>query len=374
MLASDLAEPADRVFVNEGDRVARGQTLAILDTADLQAQYDSDIRNAASLDAKALQAQYQARLAIAQSPNQVTNAREALAQAQASLHQTLSDLDRDRALERQGYLSPQALQTQQTLVNSDEAAVNSDRASLDSAIVNQQINGTAQQGLQAANVASARADAASAHALAAQMAAQIAKARIVSPVAGTVVNRNLNPGEYPGSRTIFVVQQDKSVYAELNASSVGVFRIVKGSRATLTIPGDARAAYTGRVVGVLGQVQPGSTNFTVKVLVPHANGRLVAGLPVTGRIALAATTGIGIPTTAFLDDSHSTVFVVDRNGTAQVAKVVEIASDATTSIVQGLAAGTIVISNGQLGITAGQPIDQSASSSPGSGARHYQRR
>jgi hypothetical protein len=140
----------------------------------------------------------------------------------------------------------------------------------------------------------------------------------------------------------------------------------------LSIPGETSRAYAGRVVGVLGQVQPGSTNFTVKALIPNANGQLVSGLPVTGTISLAATTGIGIPTTAFLDDSHSTIFVVGTNGTAQLAKVTEVASDGTTSIVTGLSAGTMVISNGQLGITAGQQIDESASPAPN--ASSYPRR
>src|ERR1700738_1853751 len=37
-ITSSLAEPADAVYVNEGDRVSRGQQLALLDTADLRAQ------------------------------------------------------------------------------------------------------------------------------------------------------------------------------------------------------------------------------------------------------------------------------------------------------------------------------------------------
>ena len=60
-------------------------------------------------------------------------------------------------------------------------------------------------------------------------AASIDKAIIKSPVDGVVVNRNLNPGQYPGSQTIFTVQQLDPVYAELNASSEDVFRIRRGA-------------------------------------------------------------------------------------------------------------------------------------------------
>ena len=70
-ITSALSEPADRVIVNEGDRVEAGQVLAVLDTADLRAQLaqaqatvESDIRTAASDDAKVAQTRYTATLNI----------------------------------------------------------------------------------------------------------------------------------------------------------------------------------------------------------------------------------------------------------------------------------------------------------------------
>lgn len=355
-LSSTLSEPAATVNVNEGDRVYRGEVIAVLDTSDLQAQLES-LQHAASSDvSKAQQAVYSAQQTIAQAPDTTSSARAALVQSQANLRQAQADLQRDRALEGEGYLSAQALQTQQTLVNVDLANVRSNQAALSSAIIAQKTNGTMSSGLQASQVSSAQEDAASAHAQARQIAAEISRATIASPIDGVVVNRNLNPGEYPGSRTIFVLQQTDPVYAELNASSADVFRVKNGAPVSLTIPGEPGSGYRGAVVGVLGQVQPGSTNFTVKVLVRGTQGRLAAGLPVTGVIALTPATGISIPTTSFLDDSHSSV-MADRDGTATVMKVREVASDGTTSIVTGLSNGQIVISNGQLGITPGEDLD-----------------
>jgi HlyD family secretion protein len=248
------------------------------------------------------------------------------------------------------------LQTQQTLVNVDAATVRSNQAALNSAVIAEKTNGTMSAGLQAANIAGAKEDAASAMAQARQLAAEISRATIVSPIDGVVVNRNLNPGEYPGSRTIFVLQQTDPVYAELNASSADVFRVKTGAPVNLTIPGEPNSGYRGTVVGVLGQVQPGSTNFTVKVIIRGTQGRLAAGLPVTGVIALTPASGIAIPTTAFLDDTHSSV-MADNNGTAALVKVREVANDGTTSIVSGLRNGQTVVANGQLGITAGQDLE-----------------
>jgi HlyD family secretion protein len=356
MLTNNLSEPADSVNVNEGDRVTKGQVIAVLDTADLQAQLESAQHTASSDVSKADQTVYTAQSTIDQGPNNVSTAREALNQSQANLTQAQADLARDKSLESQGYLSAQALQTQQTLANVYQANVRSNQSALNSAIITQRTNGTMSQGLQAATIASAQQDAASAAAQARNLSAQISRATISSPVDGIVVNRNLNPGEYPGSRTIFVIQQDDPVYAELNASSADVFRVHAGAPVNLTIPGQPNARYQGTTVGVLGQVEPGSTNFTVKVIVRHTLGALAAGLPVTGVIALPTASGIGIPTTAFLDDSHSSI-MVDDNGTAKRSAVREVANDGKTSIVQGLRSGTTVIANGQLGITAGEDLE-----------------
>jgi RND family efflux transporter MFP subunit len=275
-------------------------------------------------------------------------------------------LTRDQQLVTSGYIAQQAVDQQVTLVTNDEAAVRTAQANLNSALTNQSVNGTTDRGLQAANVASALADARASHAVVAQAQAavrgvqtSIAKARIVSPIDGVVVNRNLNPGEYPGSRTIFTLQQLDSVYAELNASSANTFAIPVGAPVTLSVAGAGGREYTGRVVAVLGQVSPGSTNFTVKVLVANPDEQLQSGIPVTATATLPAVSGIGIPTTAFLDDTHTTVIVADDELVDTVAKTVtvrELGSDGTTSIVSGLTAGQSVVSNGQLGVTDGQSL------------------
>jgi multidrug efflux pump subunit AcrA (membrane-fusion protein) len=147
----------------------------------------------------------------------------------------------------------------------------------------------------------------------------------------------------------------------LNASSADTFAIPVGAHVALTVSGDSSRQYTGNVVAVLGQVTPGSTNFTVEVIVQNPDGKLQSGLPVTADATLPAVSGVGIPTAAFLDDTHTTVMVADDELVDVVAKTVkvrELGSDGTTSIVSGLKAGQNVIANGQLGVTDGQSLAQ----------------
>jgi len=374
-ITSQLAEPTDAVNVNEGDQVHAGEVIAVLDTADLRAQLaqaqatiETDQRTAESDDAKVVQAQYTQKLNIGQSSDQVRSAQAAVVAARSTLANDQLTLSRDAQLLANGYIAQSQYDQQKTQVQTDSSNLRTAEANLASTITNQQVNGTTTTGLQAANVASVAADARAARAQIQQAVAQvqqfqasISKATIVSPVNGVVVNRNLNPGEYPGARTIFTIQQLANVYAELNASSSDTFAIPVGAPVSISVSGNDTRTYTGKVVAVLGQVTPGSTNFTVKVLVQNADGKLQSGLPVTASASLPPVSGIGIPTTAFLDDTHTTVMVADDEVVDTVAKLVhvhELGSDGKTSIVSGLKAGQVVVSNGQLGVTDGQSLAQ----------------
>jgi multidrug efflux pump subunit AcrA (membrane-fusion protein) len=352
-ISSSLSEPTDAVNVIQGDHVHKGEVLAVLDTTDLVANYNADERNAASADAKAVQTRYQAQLNLGQGNYNVSAALAAMNNAKLVY-------DQDNVLYKSGYVSESTLEAA-------HAGYVQDQQTYNTAVLNAQVNGNNTQGLQAATVASAIADAQSAHAQADQVEASIVKATIVSPVDGVVVNRNLNPGEYPGSRTIFTVQQLDPVYAELNASSSNVFTMQRGALVQLAVAGVPNAAnYQGRVSAVLGQVQPGSTNFTVEVIAANPGDRLQSGMAVTGTINLPDVSGTGIPTAAFLDDSHTTIMIVDENGDAKQQTVRELGSDGKTSIVTGIANGTKLVSNGQLGITAGeQVVNNNPSGSPG---------
>jgi HlyD family secretion protein len=358
-ITASQSEPTLRVNVNEGDRVHAGEVLAVQDVSDLQANLNSQLSLAASDDANIAKTKYTADLNYGQNPDAVRQARASLVQAQATLTQARSDLARYKSLVSSGYISNQQYVQQETTVATDQAAVRSAQAALSSQQTNNTINGSSsQQGLQAANISAAVSEAASARAQADQIRTQIARATIYSPVDGVVVNRNLNPGEYPNGRTIFTLQEISRVYAELNASSADVFQIQTGAPVSVTA-GDDRSArnYKGSVVGVLGQVEPGSTNFTVKALLTNPGDRLQAGVPVTAVISLSPVSGIGVPSTAFLDDSHTSL-MVDDSGTAQVVHVKELATAGGKSVVSGLQAGDTVIANGQLGITQGQKLSE----------------
>ena len=356
-LSSNLQEPALSVNVQEGDRVRSGQVLAVLSTADLRATLAFDLHNAQANDALTKQNELQGRLNISQGNDAVNQARANLRSTQATLTNAERDLQRYKQLYSQGYVTEQQYVTQQTTVVNDTQAVRNAQAALSSAISNVSTNGTMEEGLQAAKVQQSAAQARASRDQANQEQVSINTATITSPVNGIVVNRNLNPGEYPGSRQLFTIQEEDYVFAILSASSARIFQVPVGASVNVTVNGNSvRGKFPGNVVAVLDQLTPGSTNFAIKVRVPNPQGTLRSGVTVSSVISLNPVTGVEVPVTSYLDENHDSVMTVDANDTTHVVDVTQIATDGTSAIVSGLSNGERLITNGQLGLSDGQKV------------------
>ncbi len=355
-ITSTLTEPADVLNVKEGDRVHRGEVLAVLDTADLRAQLAADVATVKTNQAKQTQMYDQAALTIGQNSNTVNQAQAAVRQAQQTLTTDTVNLSRDAQLLKNGYIAQQQYDTQATLVHNDQQSVRSMQVTLQNDMQQVQANGTTSTGLQGSQVQAAIATTQMTQAQADQIRVQIAKATIVSPINGIVINRNLNPGEYPGTRQIFTLQETDKVYGILNGSAGAIAGVQPGNKVSIgasTLPGKQ---FSGTVEGILNPINPGSTNFIVKVLMPNPQGLLRPGMPVSGDAHLASVHGVRIPATAFLDTTNSSVQTVNSSGVVHTAQVTMLAQDSHNAIVTGLAPGTPIVANGQLGLTDGQTV------------------
>ena len=358
-IQSTLTEPADSVPVQEGDTVTRGELLAQLDTADLQAQLEADLATATSQRAGTTHSEYQGSLNITTGIGQLSSAQAGVQQARANLQRDERDLERDESLLQSGYISEQQVQSQEATVRDDQASLRTAQADLVTARSTVVANGgIGSPGLQSSSVQQAAAQEQVAVAQADEVRVMIAKATIVSPVDGVVVNRNINPGEYPGTRQIFTVQQIDPIFAILHGSSDQVANIEPHASAQIQAPdpGGRDLLVTGSVIGVLNQIIPGSTDFEVKILIRNPAHALRPGMAVVGAVALPAVRGIRIPTTAFTDDNHDTIDVVTPMDTIKTVKVAELAGDGTTSIVTGVAPGTRVVADGQTSVGDGEKV------------------
>jgi multidrug efflux pump subunit AcrA (membrane-fusion protein) len=415
-IVSTLVEPVNAVYVVEGDRVHKGQVLAQLDTKDLQAQLLSLQGTIAADEAKTRQTVLQSGLTISQNGNSINAAQATLRQVQQTLANDTANLNRNMQLMKQGYLSQQAYDNQNSLVTNDGQAVRSAQVALQNLQTQVKTNGTTTTGLQGATVEAVRADEQIAQGQVQQVRVQIAKAAIVSPIDGVVVNRNLNPGEYPGTRQLFTLQQTDKVYAVLNGSGAEIVGVQKGSPVRIVASDRNTMRGMARVSAVLDQVTPGSTNFIIKAVLANPTDSFRSGMVVTGVVSRPTTTGVMIPRTAFNDDTQTTVQTIvksdvasgadgrgglggppagaaappdatatpgpdgtppRRRGPPQMIKtipVVMVAEDGKNAVVQGLQNGQTVVINGQLGLSDGQPAvpcrgDECKQDPRGGGAR-----
>ena len=339
-ISSSLTEPATEVDVVEGQRVQAGQTLAVLDVSDLRAEYDSDMHAASESDANASKQFFAGAQTIGTGVSNVANARSTLIQAQERERLDRVNLARDAELLRQEYISQQTYDGQLATVQEDEAATRADSAALNTAKITVATNGTQSSGLQGASLNALYQGAAQARATARQIAASIARATIVAPVSGIVTNRNLNPGEYPGSRALFTIQALDIVYAQLNASSEQTTDVALGERVAVLVHGSRRTVI-GRVAALLGQAAPGSTNFTIKVRIDDPSDTLLAGTAVDGEIDLPPVRGTRVPRAAL--DTNETQIGIIREGIYHAVAVRVIAEDAHNAIVSGVAPRTSVV-------------------------------
>jgi multidrug efflux pump subunit AcrA (membrane-fusion protein) len=352
-LQSTLTEPTLTVNVKEGDHVTKGEVLAVLDTTDLRAQLQSYLGTAAGDHARVQSTYLQAGLTITQNGNSINSAEATLVQARQTLSNDQLNLQRDEQLAKNGYLAQQTLDQQRITVANDQQAVRAAQVSVDNTKAQVTTNGTTSTGLQGATVAAARADEQSAIGLANQTRASIEKATIVSPIDGVVVNRNLNPGEYPGTRQIFTLQEVDKVYAVLNGGGAQVLGVQPGSVAKIQSSDRSTIHGIAHVVAVLDQITPGSTNFVIKAVLPNPKGDFHSGMVIAGVVSQPPTSGVTIPVTAFVDDSQSTVQTLS-NGAVKTLPVTMIAEDGKHAIVRGLDPGQQIIANGQLGLSDGQ--------------------
>ena len=346
-VSAALSEPLLDVDVREGDIVHAGQALAHLETDDLQAQLVASERVIAENRAHLSQTAYSASAVTVQDTTSIRSARASLAQANVALTGALADLRRYESLVTQGYLPEQTVDQQRTTVSSDRQAVSAAQATVDAAQGSAAANGNGRAaGAQHDQIVAAQAAVDSAIASTVQLQRQIARATIVAPMDGIVEAVNANPGEYPSGRQLFTLEDSAHVYALLPASSAQAVTITRGAAASITTSGPRGWHGSGVVDAVLDQLQPGTTNFTVKVLVANPQGRLHAGMPIRGVVNLPRLAGIAIPSSAFVDEDRTSVYIV-RDATVHEVPVAEIGSAGSQSIVTGVDPGTRVIQNAQ---------------------------
>ncbi|MBW4678799.1 MAG: efflux RND transporter periplasmic adaptor subunit [Microcoleus vaginatus WJT46-NPBG5] len=239
--------------VNVGDSVEQGQPIARLDNA---------------LQASAV-AQAEAELAtskseVARAQTEVSNARTRVEEARLLLQQAQADADRLAPLAREGAISQQSAQQEQTSARAAEQVLRSAEAQV-----------TTQQ--QA--VAAAQGQVVAQQALVDQARERLSYAAVSAPISGIVTQRITEPGNLvqPGGE-IVRIGDFSSVKIAVEVSELELSNIRVGQSVKVRLDAFPDEELTGDISLISPAADPTSRLVPVEVVIPNSNGRIGSGL------------------------------------------------------------------------------------------------
>jgi HlyD family secretion protein len=282
-LAFNHNERIVEVLVQEGDRVARGQLLARLDTSRLEPQ-------AAQAEAQvAAQLQVFERLKAGSRPEEIAQARANVESAKADAANARRQFDRMKELSR-GAVSLQDFENAKAALDVADARL----------VVNEKALELSVLGPRKEEIAEAEARFHANEAQLALLKQYLADARLISPCDAVVRSRVMEPGEMasPQRPVLSLAQMDpKWVRAYLSEPDLG--RVHYGMAASVSVDSFPEKRFEGWVgfISPVAEFTPKSVEtdelrtslvYEVRVFVKDPSDDLRLGMPATVRVALGS--------------------------------------------------------------------------------------
>jgi len=176
-----------------------------------------------------------------------------------------------------------------------------------------------------------------------------------APIAGVVVERNINPGQelrpdQGGERGLFTISDPARLWFVLEAVEADVPMLRAGAEVKLTSPLLGDDAVAGRIAHVADFVDPQTRTVKARGTVDNRDRRLKAEMFVTGLLRVDSTPGVVVPAEAvFLRGDTYFVFVqgAPNSFTRRAVKAGPAHGD-TQVVLEGLASGETVVTDGAL--------------------------
>ena len=333
-----ISAPVKEFYVNRGDRVRRGQLLALLENTDLTAAV-AEARG----DYEQAEANYRSTTTV--------TLPEDISKAQAEVQSTGEALDAAQKL----YESRKALLQQGALPRRlvDEANVAFVQARNQRDIAVKHLESLEKTGKEEqVKAAAAQRDAAKGRFQAAE--AQLSYSEIRSPIDGIVTDRPTFPGEMASAGSPLLTVMDVSrVIARSNVPSDQLGFLNTGDSATISSL-DSVQRLAGRVTVVSPALDPNSTTAEVWVEAANAGNVLKPGMSVQVTIsAQQIPDAVVIPAVALLPAEGGTnaVLVVDSHSVAHKRDIQTGVREADkVQVLSGVQPGEAVVTVGGVGL------------------------
>jgi HlyD family secretion protein len=311
------------VYVNEGQRVHAGQTIAKLDDSTLSASLSQQQaivqQQSASLGSSTLQAPVtaaQASNTVVTAQQQLAAARNNVATAQAGYRSAKSTYDADVKLVAQGYVAQTAYEQARSANVQAEQALNNARESLrqaETALRFAQTQGGNALPIQKQQIAVNRGQLAAAQAQVRMLQTQIGQTSIVAPYDGVITQRLLDPGAFAGpNQPVARISQVATVYVNVNVPDDNLTYVHSGTPITFTSSSLPNRTFRAAVMDVNATPTSGTLSYRARVRVPNPDNALRGGMLVSVVVRKEFHPGaIVVPRTAvFQSDAGTSVYTV----------------------------------------------------------------
>lgn len=259
--------------VNIGDRVERGEILAILDDSLLLTDVTEAEAEVAARESE-----------VARAKTQVSNAKAKAQQAKVELQQAKTNSARRQYLQREGAISKQDAELAQTAALSAEQTLRA---------AEEQIR-TEQQA-----VAAAQGRVRVQQAIVAQAKERQSYARLLSPINGVVLERVTEPGNLvqPGGEVLKLgdFSRVKVVFpvSELELSNIRIGQLVQ-----VRLDAFANENFSGAVSSISPAADPTARQVPVEITIANSNDNIGSGLLARVSFSQLSTPKVIVPQTA----------------------------------------------------------------------------
>ena len=180
---------------------------------------------------------------------------------------------------------------------------------------------------------------------------------LTSEIRGTVVERNVNPGQEvrpdqsgPGVPALFVVSDPSQLWVQIDARESDIVSLRPGAAFELIVPSLPGKTFPGKVAAASDFLDPNTRTIKVRGVVANPERLLKAEMLGTARIQRKLAEGVMVPASAvFLRGTSHWVFVQSSPGTFEPKEVKVGYEGAKASLVtSGLSAADLVVSENGL--------------------------
>lgn len=337
-ISPSITAPVRKFYVQRGDKVHRGELLAVLENKDLAA---------AAASAEGGYDQAKATYAATTSstlPEEMQTATLNLQNTQTSLNAQQQLYDSEKKLYLEGAIARKQLDATQVALTAARSAYETAKKHL----ANLQASGASHQRQ------AAKGQLELAHGQYLSAAAKLSYTEIRSPINGTVADRAVYPGDIaPAGTPLIIVMDTSEVVVRLHVPESQAAQIKLGDSARLQVPGFLKS-FPAKVTILSPALDPNSTTVEVWIQADNSNGELKPGASVqVSIVSRTVPNALVIPDHAILTASGGTesVMVVGSDSRAYSRPVkTGIQQGSLIQILSGLKAGDQVIVNGAYGL------------------------